>query len=141
MTSREDTTAENVFVVPQDELAASTPYLVPKDLPNVDGSQYRPKQTDRQHRAFVVKLVAGDSTDADVDLEAAVTTADDTTFAEYIKEGTSDTALNGAGNSVPDTVAAIFSDEATVAGINAELTPQTDPTAGEYKVVIESRRY
>jgi hypothetical protein len=128
--------AQNVYTVTGTDLTSGTEYLVPKDLPN-EADQYRPHQFDENHRAWMVKLVAGANTDADVDLEAAVTTGDDGDFTEYSMEGTSDTATGGAA--APDGVAVVFSDEATVAGINAALTPATTPTAGEYKVVIESR--
>ncbi|UBF23453.1 hypothetical protein HRTV-28_gp15 [Halorubrum tailed virus 28] len=129
-------TATNVFTVAGTDLTGGEEYLVPKDLSG-EADQYRPHQFDENHRAWVVKLVAGGSTDADVTLEAAVTTGDDEDFSEYAKEGTSDTATGGTV--APDSVAVVFSDEASVAGINAVLTPATTPTAGTYKVVIESR--
>lgn len=132
------TTAQNVFTVAGTDLTGGEEFLVPKDLPD-EADQHRPRQFDENHRAWVVKLVAGASTDADVDLEAAVTTGDDDDFTEYSKEGASDTATGGA--TAPDSVAAVFSDEAAVAGLNAALTPATTPTAGEYKVVIESREF
>lgn len=132
-------TAQNVYTVTGTDLTSGEEYLVPKDLPDAteEADQYSPHQADKNHRAWAVKLVAGANTDADVDLEAAVTTGDDADFSEYSKAGTSDTATGGAA--APDGVAVVFSDEATVAGINAALTPATTPTAGEYKVVIESR--
>ena len=138
MSSRDTTTTENVFTVPAADLTEGEETLVPKDVPG-DVTQYRPTQQDSGHRAWLVKLVASEDSDADVEVEAAITTGDDTEFEAYIKEGTADTATGG--ETAPDSVAAVFSDEATMAGINAALTPATEPTAGEYTVVIESRRY
>lgn len=128
--------AQNVYTVAGTDLTGGEEFLVPKDLPN-EPDQYRPHQFDENHRAWLVKLVASGDSDANVDLEAAVTTGDDGAFEEYAKAGTSDTATGGT--TAPDSVAIVMSDEATVAGINAALTPATTPTAGTYKVVIESR--
>ena len=139
MTSRETTTTQNVFEVPAAELTEAEEFLVPKDLGDTDATQHRPAQATDGHRAWVVKLVASEDSDADVDVEAAVTTADDTLFEEYGKGGTSDTALSG--ETAPESVGLVFSDEAAVTGINAVLTPQSAPTAGTYKVVIETRRF
>lgn len=138
MTSRETATNENVFTVAAADLTGGEELLVPKDLPG-EATQYRPLKNDDTHRAWLVKLAASEDSDADVELEAAITTGDDTEFEAYIKEGTADTAVGG--ETAPDSVAAVFSDETTMAGINAALTPATEPSAGEYTVVIESRRY
>jgi len=139
MTSRETTTTQNVFEVDATDLTEGEDFLVPKDLGDTEATQHRPAQPTKGHRAWAVKLVASEDSDADVDVEAAVTTADDTTFDEYGKGGTSDTALSGT--TAPESVGLVLSDEAAVTGINAVLNAQTAPTAGTYKVVIETRRF
>ena len=139
MTSRDTSTTQNVFEVPATDLTEGEDFLVPKDLGDTEATQHRPANPTKAHRAWAVKLVASEDSDADVDVEAAVTTADDTLFTEYGKGGTSDTALSG--ETAPESVGLVFSDEAAVTGINAVLNAQTEPTAGSYKVVIETRRF
>ena len=57
-------TAENVYTVTGTDLTSGEAYLVPKDLPdtNEEADQYSPHQADENHRAWMVKLVAGPST-------------------------------------------------------------------------------
>ena len=139
MTSRDTTTTQNVFEVDATDLTSDEDFLVPKDLGDTGATQHRPANPTKAHRAWAVKLVASEDSDADVDVEAAVTTADDTLFKEFAQKGTPDTALSG--ETAPESVGLVLSDEAAVTGINAVLTPQTEPSAGTYKVVIETRRY
>ncbi|UBF23451.1 hypothetical protein HRTV-28_gp13 [Halorubrum tailed virus 28] len=84
-----------------------------------------------------LRLVSDTTPDADLDVEAAVSTSDDTEFTEWAAGGT--TATAEATGDPPARTATIYSDEATVGALNARLTPQTEATSGVWKVTIEAR--
>jgi hypothetical protein len=84
-----------------------------------------------------LNLISDTTPDADLDVEAAVSTRDDEEFTEWADAGTSSTAE--ATGDPPDRTATIYSDEAAVATLNARLIPQTEATSGVWKVVFEAR--
>jgi len=84
---------------------------------------------------WVVKVI--NDGDADVDVTAGVSTADDGGFAEYAEDGPAETAQTG---SPPDNVVHITG--TTVAAfLGAELVADPAPTAGTITVIFGGRLY
>ena len=119
-----------------------TPLVIP------EGTTYRIHEGDREFHSEVelngelsldgeLRLVSDTTPDADLDVEAAVSTRDDADFTAWIAAGTTATAL--ATGDPPDRTAAVLSKEATVGALNARLTPQTEATSGVWRVTIEAR--
>jgi len=120
--------------------------IVPRDVDNADldsvprGYEFADidayELPSRSVKGDWVMKVINDG-DADVDVTAGVTTADDGAFSEYAEDGTAETASTGTA---PDNIVHIHGE--TVAGfLGAELVADPAPTGGTITVIFGSRLY
>lgn len=126
-------TFKNIIKVDESDLGTSE-FLAPIDLTDFDDGHETFRSPVRV--GYVVKVV--NDLDVNVDVREIVTTHDDPEMNEWDYNDSSSTTVNSG--SPPDNVLFIDKNESP-AYVGVSLTPASDPTSGEVKVIIEAKPY